>query len=291
MTDLTTPPFPASPPGTPDAMFERERWTVSGEAWNRWADPLAEMAAKLNEPLLLAAAVGPGDRVLDLASGAGEPALGAARRAGPTGFVLGLDLVPAMLVGAVRRAEAAGPPAPSFVVGDMTVLPVEDGGFDRVTCRFGIMFCPDAAAALAECRRALRPGGRAAFMVWGPREDNTLFQELTEALEDALGPGPDDMAPMFRFAQEGSLARLMRDAGFIDIEETSLMPTAHVPVERPFWRANLEMSAAHRLAPLEEAGRQAVEAAVRRHFEAIALEGICPLTLHARIVSGCVPSA
>lgn len=285
MTDLTI-----TPPDEPDGDFERTRWTASGEAWDRWADPLAEMAAKLNEPLLTAAAVGPGDRILDLASGAGEPALGAARRAGPTGFVLGLDLVPAMLAGAVRRAASASSPAPSFIVADMARLPLEEGGFDGVTCRFGIMFCPDVAAALAECRRVLRPGGRAAFMVWGPRDDNTLFRELTAALDEALGPGSDDMAPLFRFAAEGSLARVMRQAGFVDIQETSVTPAAHVPVERPFWRANLEMSAAPRLAPLDEQGRQAVEAAVRRRFEAIALEGICPLSLHARIVAGCVPS-
>lgn len=284
MTDL-----PITPPDAPDGDFERARWAASGEAWNRWADPLSEMAAKLNEPLLAAAAVGPGNRVLDLASGAGEPVLGAARRSGPTGFVLGLDLVPAMLTGAVRRAAAAGTPAPRFIVADMARLPLDEGVFDGITCRFGIMFCPDAAAALAECRRVLRPGGRAAFMVWGPLEDNTLFRELAGALSDVLGPGSDDMAALFRFAAEGGLARAMRRAGFVDIEETSVMPTAHVPVERPFWRANLEMSAAPRLASLDGEGRQAIETAVRRRFEAIALEGICPLSLHARIVTGCVP--
>lgn len=268
---------------------ERARWAASADAWDRWAGPMADLAERLNRPLLDAAGIEPGDRVLDLASGAGEPALGAARRAGPDGMVVGTDLVAAMLAGAVRRVftlDGAGRAV--FAAADMTRLPFPDGVFDRVTCRFGIMFVPEPAAALSEVLRVLRPGGRAALMVWGARADNALLDVVADAIEaevsHAAAAGALD--GLFRFAVAGSLAAALTAAGFADAGETALTPVRKAPADGPFWRATLEMSFSDALVGLDTAGRAALEAGIARRFAARATDGTVPLPLHARIATG-----
>ena len=270
----------------PNADAEKARWTASADLWDRWADPMAELADKLNQPLLDAAGVRPGAVVLDLASGAGEPALSAARRAGTEGFVLGTDLVPAMLSGAVRRAAAAEP-RPAFAAADMTALPFRTGAFDAVTCRFGIMFVPDAAGALAEVRRVLKPGGRAAFMVWGPRAENALFAAVGGAVEDRLGPDPvHGIGPLFRYAETGSLAAALTEAGFAEAAETALTPVRKAPRGQPFWRATLDMLFGARIAGLDAGERAALEADVVARFDALAQGDLVPLPAHVRIGVG-----
>jgi SAM-dependent methyltransferase len=248
---------------------------------------MADMADRLNLPLLDACGVMPGESVLDLASGAGEPALSAAKRVGPAGRVVGVDLIAEMLAGAIRRAGAFDGAPPLFAVGDMTALPFENCQFDRVICRFGIMFVPNAATCLSESFRILRPHGKAAFMVWGPLEDNTLFSEIDAAVESVLGPDPNNgLAALFRFDEPGELGRMLSEAGFRNVAEQSLTPTARVPQEKPFWRATLDMVFAPRLAAAAPNRRAEVEAAIKERFAMLALEGFCPLHLHARIVSG-----
>ncbi|WP_431854821.1 class I SAM-dependent methyltransferase [Azospirillum sp.] len=270
----------------PNADAEKARWTASADLWDRWADPMAELADKLNQPLLDAAGVRPGAVVLDLASGAGEPALSAAKRVGAAGFVLGTDLVPAMLTGAVRRAAAAEP-RPAFAAADMTALPFGPGAFDAVTCRFGIMFVPDAAGALAEVRRVLKPGGRAAFMVWGPRAENALFATVGGAVEDRLGPDPvHGIGPLFRYAEPGSLAADLAGAGFADATETALTPTRKAPRGQPVWRATLDMLFGARIAGLTAGERAGLEADIAARFDAMAQGDMVPLPAHVRIGVG-----
>lgn len=272
----------------PDRDAERARWTASAPAWERWADPMADLADRINQPLLDAAGVTAGGRVLDLACGAGEPALSAGRRvaAGPGGLVVGTDLVPAMAEGAARRAEAGGT-AVSFAAADMTALPFADGAFGHVVCRFGIMFVPDAAAALAEVRRVLRPGGTAAFMVWGPLAGNALLRLLNDGVDAVLGldAGPG-LGPLFRYAAPGSLETAMAAAGFTAVAATPLMPEGKARAGAPFWKAQLEMSFGTRLTGLDPARRAAVEASVETRFRNAAVDGVVALPVHIRIVTG-----
>jgi ubiquinone/menaquinone biosynthesis C-methylase UbiE len=214
--------------------------------------------------LLEGARLEPGNRILDLASGVGESALGAARRVGPEGCVVATDFVPAMLAGARRRAGAAGVEGLLWFAADMQALPLADAGFDRVLCRFGVMFCGCADTALAEAYRVLKPGGRAAFLVWGPRAENTLFHRMNEAVSDffdgaapvASGPSP------FRFAARGELARALAKAGFAALEERAVRDTVTLPVEPASWRPQLEMTYGHFLEELPAPTRAGLEHAV-----------------------------
>ncbi|WP_434613027.1 class I SAM-dependent methyltransferase [Azospirillum sp. B2RO_4] len=285
MTATTLPDTPAPDAAHPDATRERDRWAASADAWDRWADPMADLADKLNRPLLDAAGLAEGHRLLDLASGAGEPALSAARRAGPEGLVVGSDLVPGMMAGAVRRARSVEGPAPAFTAADMTALPFADAAFDGVTCRFGIMFVPDVDSALREVRRVLRPGGKAAFMVWGPRAGNGLFAEIGDVVAAHLGED-GSLDPLFRFAEPGLLSGVMRAAGFTETSETDLTPVRKAPAGQPFWRAALDMSFGHRLGGLSAERRKALEEDIARRFDAQAVDGIVPVPSHARIVVG-----
>ena len=272
---------------TPDADAERRRWAASGEAWDRWADPLAEAAERVNAPLLALADLQPGQTVLDLASGAGEPALTSAARVGPSGLVLATDLVAPMLAGARRRAASQGLGTLRFLLADMQALPLAAGSVDRVTCRFGLMFVPDAVAATAEMARVLRPGGRAVTAVWGDLADNTLFRELAAAVDETLGPAQGDgLAALFRFAQAGASAALLRAGGLTMVEETALHLSLTVAPGRPFWRPTLEMAFAPRLAAATPAQREALEQAAAANFAALAgPEGI-PLTMHIKLAVG-----
>lgn len=269
----------------------RADWIARSGAWDRWADEMAKMADRFNEPLLDAAAIGPGQAVLDLASGAGEPALSIARRVGAAGRVVATDLVSEMLAGARRRAAAANLDNLAFEIADMEDLPFPDAEFDRVTCRFGLMFCPRPETALAEARRVLKPGGRASYLIWGPRDDTTMFAVFWQAIGKVVGPPEESFTfTPFRFGEAGTLSALMRDAGFIGVDEIEHRFSAEVPSDVPFWRPQLDMGFAPLVEGLDSAQRGALEAAIVEGFEACREGERYRLAAHVRIGRGEAPA-
>jgi SAM-dependent methyltransferase len=271
-----------------DAARDRY-WEAASDAWGRWADAMAAMADKLNQPLLEAAGVCEGDRVLDLAGGAGEPAFSSARRAGAGGLSVCTDIAPGMLAGAAARKRPEGAPSVVFSAADMCALPFVAGAFDAVTCRFGVMFVPDVRQALQEAARVLKPGGRAAFMLWGPLVDNALFAQISVGVDRVLGPpAPGDaLEGLFRFAAPDSFAPLLRAAGFRGVGEQEIRLSRRAKLTEAFWRPPLEMSFSHRLDGLSADRRREVEQSVADRFaETADAEGCVNLPLHIRIVGG-----
>jgi SAM-dependent methyltransferase len=132
--------------------------------------------------LLDAAAVGPGDRVLDLACGTGVVVRMAAASVGPGGRVTGLDVNPGMLAVARRLT-----PAIEWRQGEAEKLPLADGSFDAVICQFGLMFFADRAAALREMMRVLAPGGRLAVSVFDSLESNAPYGIMADVLGRQIG--------------------------------------------------------------------------------------------------------
>jgi len=265
---------------------ERRDWSARGPAWAKWAEPLAKLAERMNLPLVEAAMLEPGLTVLDLASGAGEPAVQIARAVGPSGRVVATDLADPMLEGARRRAATEGLKQLTVEVADMEALPFPDASFDRVTCRFGIMFAPDTAKALSESKRVLKPGGRAAYLVWSLLERNSIFRAIDGAARDLLnGSLLDRPTHPFRFA-DGSLAIRMVEAGLAVVEDRTIAYAPEIEAGQPFWRPQVEMMLADRLSALDKGARAAFEAKVEANFSPYLKDGKYRLSAETRLVVG-----
>lgn len=223
-------------------------------------------------------------RVLDLASGAGEPALSLPDLVGSEGLAVATDIIPDMLSGLRNRAGARGL---TYAAADMQALPFRSSAFDRVTCRFGLMFVPDPELGLREVARVIRPGGRAAFMVWGPREDQTLFTVLAEAVERVLGLPPDDHHyQIFKFGAVDSLSPLFARAGFEAVQERSLRFTPKAPLDKPFWRPQLAMSFGHVLHQANPDALAAIDREITALLAPLRSDEGYRLSAHIRIASG-----
>jgi ubiquinone/menaquinone biosynthesis C-methylase UbiE len=190
-------------------------WDRAAAPWDRWFDWYTVALQPLAEWSCAAAGVTAGSRVLDVACGTGEPALTAARRAGPDGFVLATDIAPGMVAAAARRAEAAGLANLRFEVMDAEALDLPDESFDACTCVCGLMFCTEPARAVAGIRRALRPGGRFAISVWDHPRHNDFALVFGSAVAEVFGvplPTAGEPGP-FRLADSDTLAAVLRAGG------------------------------------------------------------------------------
>jgi len=237
---------------TPAAAQFRQRvlanWTdpQTVAAWRRWHSRITRQQQLVSDALLAAAHVSADDRVLDLASGSGEPALQIARAVGPTGSVVATDLSNDMLGVARDHAREQGASNVEFVVCDAEALPFEDATFDAVTSRMGAMFFVDLHRSLQEVRRVLRPDGRAAFSAWGPQRESSFFMAVVAPFAARCDPPePPRGAPhAFRFAEPNTFQHALIAAGFHDAAEerrTIEMPWFGPPEE--WWEAFYELAA------------------------------------------------
>ena len=195
-------------------------------ASEKWKAKSAAMGRDVTEALVEYAQPRPGMKVLDLASGTGEPAISLAARVGPEGQVTALDLSSELLEIASERAQQRGLTNFSTRQADAQQLPFPDQSFDLVTSRFGVMFFQHCEKALREVHRVLKPGSRACFLAWGPFEQPYWSSTMGTVVKHVGGPalvagGPDP----FRFAAPGSLSSVLEKAGFSNIvEETKTLP-------------------------------------------------------------------
>jgi SAM-dependent methyltransferase len=199
---------------------QREFWDRRAAAWERRADALGVLSDGYGIPAMEALGLEPGEVVLDLGCGPGTTAIELAARVRPDGRVVGVDISPAMIEAATRRATKAGVSNARFVAVDAQT---DDLGqnFDAAYSRFGVMFFPDPTAAFANIHGALRPGGRFASVVWGPLTDNPWMFVPTLAAAPVLEaeltiPGPSEPGP-FSLAEDGVVASLLGEAGFVDV--------------------------------------------------------------------------
>ena len=266
-----------------------ENWALRARQWNEQADHLAKLAHGLNTPLVAAAGVAPSHDVLDLASGVGEPALSMSELVGPTGSVTATDLVSEMLAGAERRAGERGLTNMQFQVTPMESLPFDDDSYDALTCRIGLMYTPKPERAAAQARRVLRPGARAAFMVWGPKADNSQFIIVDRVLAEVAGIDPHEGAfTPSRLGDDGALNAILQAGGFSAWEEQSLRFSPRVPLESNFWRPQLALRIGDHLARMNDGERQRIDAAMRDAYCELVDGDRVQLQVHARIGIGTV---
>jgi len=201
-----------------------QQWTDTAKFWTKHSATLREMFSPLTEALIQDAGIAPGQSVLDVAAGAGEPSLTIAGKVGPSGSVMCTDAVAEMVEKA--KAEAAKRQLTNVKFRQCTAdsLPFPDNSFDTLVSRLGAMFFPDPPAAFREMLRVTKPGGALALAVWGQSNLNPFCYLVTDVMSRHVeDPPADPDAPgAFRFAEPGKLAALLTGAGAINVHERVL---------------------------------------------------------------------
>lgn len=199
----------------------RAQWQAAAEAWPRWGPFLGRWLGEATETMFDLARIGPGSRVLDVAAGAGEQSIGAARRVGPGGRVLATDIAPALLERAAADARAAGlSNLETRELDGEALQTLPAGGFDAVISRVGLIYFPDQQRALAGMRHVLRPGGRVSAVVYSTPERNAFFSIPVKIIRERAGlpaPLPGQPGP-FSLGGEGVLEAAFSRAGLREIE-------------------------------------------------------------------------
>jgi ubiquinone/menaquinone biosynthesis C-methylase UbiE len=274
------------------APTELENWERAAAQWSQQADRIAAATAAMTEGLLARLAPAPGQRLLDVAAGPGDPSLRLAELVGPTGHVVATDGVAGMLETLARRAHERGLSNITTRLTPAESLDLPAHSFDGACSRFGVMFFAEPARALLNVRRAVRPGGRLVLAAWGAREANPYFTLPTQVLEDA--GLPDDTPPgartVFEYAAPGQLASLVRDAGWKDVREECValpMPLHGVTPEGVLdYMMEVSRRLADRVEPLDAARRAAVRAGLAQRTARFATPAGIVLPAEVLYVSG-----
>ncbi|MBL4749693.1 MAG: class I SAM-dependent methyltransferase [Amylibacter sp.] len=199
----------------------RNQWNSAAEAWDRWSPLLSRWLGPATELMLDMTNVQSGSRVLDVAAGAGEQTLAAARRTGPTGYVLATDLSPTILDHAAANIKKAGYTHVDTMVKDGEALSeIEAQPFDAVISRVGLIYFPDQQKALSGMRNQLRAGGRVGAMTYAAADLNGFFSIPVGIIRRRAAlpaPLPGQPGP-FSLGDPDVLAKLFKDAGFSDIQ-------------------------------------------------------------------------
>jgi SAM-dependent methyltransferase len=207
---------------------QREQWNKDGAAWRRWNPVLERWYGEATRQMLDLARVQSGQRILDIAAGAGDPAVSAAERVGPRGYVLATDISEGIVELARQVADERGLKQIETRVMDGEKLDLPDDSFDGVLCRLGLMYMPHPVVALREWRRALKSGGRVAVAVFSAPDRNSwgavpasIFRRRAQLPPPVPGqPGP------FSLGGPGVLEDVFRQAGFAD-PEIRVVPVPH----------------------------------------------------------------
>ena len=253
--------------------------------WNQRANTYDDITAIITNygiiPLLDAASIAPGQKVLDVCCGTGLVAAPAVERGAE---VTAVDIAQDM----IAAARAKRLPV-DFRVGDAEGLSFPDESFDRVICNFGLFHVPEPDKAIAEAARVLRPGGRYAFTTWCGPEGSALFTIIPAAIKQygKLDVGLPPAPPPFRLADRSESERVMRAAGFTDVifaDVTAVLewPLAKIMdfVEKGLVRATMLLLAQ---APQD---RPRIVAEIERGFAAFAKGGMLRVPMPALVVAG-----
>jgi ubiquinone/menaquinone biosynthesis C-methylase UbiE len=259
----------------PQASDTLREWTESAPYWERHGATIRVIFAPVTRAFIENTGIVSGQSVLDVAGGPGEPSLTIAEKVGPTGSVMCTDAVAEMVEAARREAHRRGITNVSFRKCMADALPFGDNSFDVVISRLGVMFFPDPVAALREMLRVTKPGGGLALAVWQKSEHNPFLHVVTEVMSRYVetAPADPDAPGAFRFAEPSKLARILTEAGAIQVRERFFSFHIEAPISPDeFWELRSATSATLRekLTSLPEEKlnqvRQEVKEAARRFF-------------------------
>lgn len=246
-------------------------WTSVADAWGRWFDWTDRNFAPLTAWLRDHTGWRAGANVLDIGCGSGYPAVAAAAGVSPGGTVTAIDISPAMIGVASRRAAEAGLDNVTFQEMDADALGFADETFDVVTCVCTLMFSPEPERAISEIRRVLKPGGRFGIVVWDEPSVNPFSMLLVSVVSRfiELPPLPGAGVPgPFRFATAGALESALRVGKFssLTIDDRGMtfeFPTVdaylQIVSEVAGWTRRLQALSADELLRLRDAVALAVQ--------------------------------
>src|SRR5579883_1036676 len=246
-------------------MGEERGGPATAGGWRRWEPLLGTVTWPVSLRMAAVAEIWPGQRVLDVGCGMGDPTLQVAVLVGPHGRVVGLDLSEAMLAAARGLAHV------EFRAGDVRSAPLEPEGFDAVLGRWSLIFLADVVAVLARLRAALVPGGRIAVAGWAPPDSNpwfTIAMEEAAALRPVAAPDPGAPGP-FHLSTDGALARALLAAGFQAVQQERVLLSLFARDGAECWAMAAELAGplAPALADLSPAERARLVEAVGRRVE------------------------
>jgi len=230
-------------PKSTDTLRE---WSDSAKYWAKHSETIRRMFAPLTQALIEDAGIVPGQAVLDVAGGTGEPSLAIAEVVGPTGSVTCTDAIDEMVRAAEREALRRKLTNITFRHCTADALPFPDNTFDATVSRLGVMFFPDPLNALREMLRVTKPGGSLALVVWDKSDVNPFLNVITIVLSRYVETAEADQdAPgAFRFADQGKLAQVLKEAGASEVRERILTFQIAAPLSfEQFWELRSETSA------------------------------------------------
>ena len=255
---------------------QRQLWSAAADAWQKGAETPLPMDP-VTERLLLEARIGPGMRVLDLGSGAGNPAFFLAERVGSDGSVLGLDLSSAMVEGTSERASRRGLTNVGFRLIESEVeLGVPPASFDAATARCCLMYPPDPAAAVRALAAAVRPGRRIAFSTWAALERCPSHRLLDSVVSDQVALSAEEWRiltlPFTALPTPAIHRTVCEAAGLVDVTTQEMEMSIEAESAEAFWQSRVYRSGpllgalrAHPVGAREAVGK-AIEARLRTMF-------------------------
>jgi ubiquinone/menaquinone biosynthesis C-methylase UbiE len=200
--------------------IQRQGWASVAKGWEKWWKTIEVGADNVSHRLIELAEIKSGSRVLDIATGIGDPAITAARKVGSSGRVLATDISPQMLSIAKQRAISLGlHHVIEFKEGDAETIELPTSTFDAVLCRWGLMFLPDLRTGLSNIYSSLVNGGRLAFAVWSSSEKVPFISLVINTIsKETHKPGlPPGIPGPFILADENVLKDSLTKSGFGDV--------------------------------------------------------------------------
>ncbi len=263
------------------------QWQDAADAWYRWDSTISAWLGPAAEVMLDMAGITVGSRVLDVAAGAGEQTIRVARRVGPAGYVLATDIAPNLLRYAEDAVRQAGLTNVETRVMDGENLELEDGAFDAVISRVGLIYFPDQHKALTGMHRVLKPGGKIAAIVYSTPDNNKFFSipvSIIRRRAQLPPPLPGQPGP-FSLGSPGVLEEVYRKAGFQDVQTRIVAAPLRLPSAAECVRFEREsFGALHQMmAGLTDAERQTaweeIEQELRTFEGADGFVGPCELLI------------
>ncbi len=270
----------------PDQADSRAYWKARSAGWTATTVSAQPTDDHLNQALIEAACIEPGQTVLDLASGTGDPSISIALALSGEGSVTACDLTPEMLAVARRRADELKLGNWRVVAGDMAALPLADAMFDATTCRLGLMFPTDRVVCAAETLRVLRPGGRAAWLVWGTLEENPTYEMTRSGLKQYFGIEVPARLRRHALGGAGQLNEILEEAGFAEFEERTVTEIREVEPGSDYFRRSAQRACPDRFAALDADAIAALIATVEAQFAPLRDGGVYRIPSVVRIGVG-----